>query len=249
MSFTVSVWHSLLLSWPCVFSCKCLQKEDLLLSSEQHEENMWDIVDLDDEAIEEYASNELLGQFLSNTVFRSGILAVILLNSLLIAVETDQELVSECLPDSCQALNVCHKNNNKWNQSWWPVMYRPKHVQLLVSSVPSRSFLIREKLSQRTVFVLPIHWLSNVQIKLHCCPNLWMKSLWQFIVSLVKFCSVLVLPQKTEVLYSGYVSYRDARVLGMKSGIFNLSRKQTDRLRFCFLFDSCTLVVYTVYFY
>lgn len=74
---------------------------------------MWDIVDLDDEAIEEYASNELLGQFLSNTVFRSGILAVILLNSLLIAVETDQELVSECLPDSCQALNVCQKNNNK----------------------------------------------------------------------------------------------------------------------------------------
>ena len=55
---------------------------------------MWDVVDLDDEAIEEYASNELLGQFLSNTVFRSGILAIILFNSLLIAVETDQALVS-----------------------------------------------------------------------------------------------------------------------------------------------------------
>lgn len=55
---------------------------------------MWDVVDLDDEAIEEYASNELLGQFLSNTVFRTGILCVILFNSLLIAVETDQELVS-----------------------------------------------------------------------------------------------------------------------------------------------------------
>ena len=55
---------------------------------------MWDIVDLDDEAIEEYASNELLGQFLSNTVFRTGILCVILFNSILIAVETDQELVS-----------------------------------------------------------------------------------------------------------------------------------------------------------
>ncbi|KAL9979500.1 hypothetical protein ACROYT_G017174 [Oculina patagonica] len=62
------------------------------MSKEKEEENMWDIVDLDDEAIEEYASNELLGQFLSNTVFRTGILCVILFNSILIAVETDQEL-------------------------------------------------------------------------------------------------------------------------------------------------------------
>ena len=67
------------------------------MSKEKEEENMWDIVDLDDEAIEEYASNELLGQFLSNTVFRTGILCVILFNSLLIAVETDQELVSAML--------------------------------------------------------------------------------------------------------------------------------------------------------
>lgn len=55
---------------------------------------MWDIVDLDDEAIKEYASNELLGQFLSNTVFRTGILCVILFNGVLIAVETNHELVS-----------------------------------------------------------------------------------------------------------------------------------------------------------
>jgi len=68
------------------------EKEELLMSKEKEEENMWDIVDLDDEAIEEYASNELLGQFLSNTVFRTGILCVILFNSILIAVETDQEL-------------------------------------------------------------------------------------------------------------------------------------------------------------
>ncbi|XP_022798862.1 cation channel sperm-associated protein 4-like isoform X2 [Stylophora pistillata] len=67
------------------------EKEELLMSKEDEEENMWDIVDLDDEAIEEYASNELLGQFLSNTVFRTGILCVILFNSLLIVVETDQE--------------------------------------------------------------------------------------------------------------------------------------------------------------
>lgn len=68
------------------------EKEELLMTKEKEEENMWDIVDLDDEAIEEYASNELLGEFLSNTVFRTGILCVILFNSILIAVETDQEL-------------------------------------------------------------------------------------------------------------------------------------------------------------
>ncbi|XP_027053424.1 cation channel sperm-associated protein 4-like [Pocillopora damicornis] len=75
-----------------VFHAVQNEKEELLMSKENEEENMWDIVDLDDEAIEEYASNELLGQFLSNTVFRTGILCVILFNSILIAVETDQEL-------------------------------------------------------------------------------------------------------------------------------------------------------------
>lgn len=83
------------------------------MSKEKEEENMWDIVDLDDEAIEEYASNELLGQFLSNTVFRTGILCIILFNSLLIAVETDQELVSAMLykgPEVCslKAMNIFH---------------------------------------------------------------------------------------------------------------------------------------------
>ncbi|XP_068707252.1 cation channel sperm-associated protein 4-like [Montipora foliosa] len=68
------------------------EKEELLMSKEKEEENMWDIVDLDDEAIEEYASNELLGQFLSNTVFRTGILCVIMFNSVLIAVETNHDL-------------------------------------------------------------------------------------------------------------------------------------------------------------
>lgn len=73
------------------------------MSKENEEENMWEIVDLDDEAIEEYASNELLGQFLSNTVFRTGILCVILFNSILIAVETDQELVSITQPLSTRS--------------------------------------------------------------------------------------------------------------------------------------------------
>ncbi|KAK2568174.1 Cation channel sperm-associated protein 4 [Acropora cervicornis] len=69
------------------------RKESLLMSKEKEEENMWDIVDLDDEAIKEYASNELLGQFLSNMVFRTGILCVILFNGVLIAVETNHELI------------------------------------------------------------------------------------------------------------------------------------------------------------
>lgn len=55
---------------------------------------MWDIVDLDDEVIEEYVFNELLGQFLFNIVFRIGIFCVILFNSILIVVEIDQEFVS-----------------------------------------------------------------------------------------------------------------------------------------------------------
>ncbi|XP_032236421.1 cation channel sperm-associated protein 4 isoform X2 [Nematostella vectensis] len=74
------------------FHAKQNQEEDLLLLNEKDEESMWDIVDMDDEAIEEYASNELVGQFLSNKVFRTSILAVILFNSLLIVVETDQDL-------------------------------------------------------------------------------------------------------------------------------------------------------------
>lgn len=80
---------------------------------------MWDIVDLDDEAIEEYASNELLGQFLSNTVFRTGILCVILFNSILIAVETDQELVSITQPLNTQS---------------WAILSRPSLCVLSVFS-------------------------------------------------------------------------------------------------------------------
>ena len=79
----------------CYLSLSLLKQEDPLMLGEMTvEENMWDIVTMDDEAIEEYASNELLGRFLSNTYFRTGILCVILVNSLLIAIETDQELVS-----------------------------------------------------------------------------------------------------------------------------------------------------------
>lgn len=89
------------------------------MSKESKEENMWDIVDLDDEAIEEYASNELLGQFLSNTVFRTGILCVILFNSILIAVETDQELVSITQPLNTQS---------------WAILSRPSLCVLSVFS-------------------------------------------------------------------------------------------------------------------
>ncbi|KAJ7357579.1 Cation channel sperm-associated protein 4 [Desmophyllum pertusum] len=67
-------WPSLLKvekEFHAVFHAIQNEKEELLMSKEKEEENMWDIVDLDDEAIEEYASNELLGQFLSNTVFQN----------------------------------------------------------------------------------------------------------------------------------------------------------------------------------
>ncbi|XP_031571294.1 cation channel sperm-associated protein 4-like [Actinia tenebrosa] len=78
-----------------VFHAKQNQEEDPLLQNENDEENMWDIVDMDEEAIEEYASNELVGQFLSNKMFRTGILGIILFNSLLIVVETNEELEKE----------------------------------------------------------------------------------------------------------------------------------------------------------
>ncbi|KXJ18816.1 Cation channel sperm-associated protein 4 [Exaiptasia diaphana] len=78
-----------------VFHAKQNQQDDPLLQSEKEEENMWDIVDMDEEAVEEYASNELVGQFLSNAIFRTGILCIILFNCLLIVVETDEELERE----------------------------------------------------------------------------------------------------------------------------------------------------------
>ena len=71
--------------------------DQALCDLEIQEENLWDVVDQDDEAIEEYASNELMGNLLSNQYFRSAILAAILANSLLIVVETDQELVGICI--------------------------------------------------------------------------------------------------------------------------------------------------------
>ena len=46
----------------------------------------------DDEAVE-FTSTELTGRLLNHTYFRRGILAVIIFNSLLIAIETDEKLV------------------------------------------------------------------------------------------------------------------------------------------------------------
>ncbi|CAB3990743.1 cation channel sperm-associated 4-like [Paramuricea clavata] len=68
------------------------RSDQILCDNETQEENLWDVVDQDDEAIEEYASNELMGNLLSNQYFRSAILTAIVVNSLLIVVETDKEL-------------------------------------------------------------------------------------------------------------------------------------------------------------
>ncbi|XP_046851868.1 cation channel sperm-associated protein 4-like [Xenia sp. Carnegie-2017] len=69
--------------------------EQVLSDHDIQEENLWDTVDQDDEAIEEYASNELMGNLLSNKHFRTAILTAILANSLLIVVETNEDLERE----------------------------------------------------------------------------------------------------------------------------------------------------------
>ena len=49
---------------------------------------------MDDDEIVEFVSKELTGKFLESKIFRTGIMAVIVTNSLMIAIETDKKLVS-----------------------------------------------------------------------------------------------------------------------------------------------------------
>ena len=53
-----------------------------------------DLPEMDDDEIAEFVSTELTGRLLTNKIFRRGITAVIITNSLMIAIETDAKLVS-----------------------------------------------------------------------------------------------------------------------------------------------------------
>ena len=67
------------------------QKEEAV---EDEKKNIFkDLPEMDDEEIVEFVSKELTGRFLNSKIFRRGIMAVIITNSLMIAIETNEKLV------------------------------------------------------------------------------------------------------------------------------------------------------------
>ena len=68
-----------------------------------------DLPEMDDEEIAEFVSTELTGRLLNNKIYRRGIMAVIITNSLMIAIETDAKLVShlQCTRNSFHLRAFC----------------------------------------------------------------------------------------------------------------------------------------------
>lgn len=66
---------------------------DLFLQDEPPEEDFNEIVDQDDRRAEVFISQELVGAMIESTYFRIFIFGLIIINSILIGMQTDQQMV------------------------------------------------------------------------------------------------------------------------------------------------------------
>ena len=63
------------------------------MGDELPEENINDIVDVDDDRIVQYVSQELVGAVVESGYFKAFIFLLIVINSILIALQTDEAMV------------------------------------------------------------------------------------------------------------------------------------------------------------
>ena len=66
---------------------------ELFQEEQPPEEDFNDIVDMDDKHVEDFTSKELVGSMVESTYFRIFIFALIVINSILIGLQTDEGLV------------------------------------------------------------------------------------------------------------------------------------------------------------
>lgn len=67
--------------------------KNLFVSEERPEEDFNDIVDLDEQRVETFVSQELVGTMIDSMAFRIFIFGLIIINSILIGLQTDEQLV------------------------------------------------------------------------------------------------------------------------------------------------------------
>ena len=86
------------------------KKQKLETVEDEKKNILKDLPEMDDEEIAEFISTELTGRLLNNKIYRRGIMAVIITNSLMIAIETDAKLVShftECPRNFSRLCDCC----------------------------------------------------------------------------------------------------------------------------------------------
>lgn len=71
-----------------------LEKQKEVAVENEKKSMFKDLPQLDDDEIVDYVSNDLTGKLLESKIFRTGIMAVIIANSLMIAIETNKSLAS-----------------------------------------------------------------------------------------------------------------------------------------------------------
>ena len=67
---------------------------DLFAAEQLPEEDINDVVDMDDRRVEMYVSQQLVGSVIESGYFKAFIFILIIINSILIALQTDEEVVS-----------------------------------------------------------------------------------------------------------------------------------------------------------
>lgn len=70
-----------------------LSVKELFIAEEPPEQDFNDVVDMDDERMEDFVAKELVGTMIESFAFKMFIMALIVVNSVLIALQTDQQLV------------------------------------------------------------------------------------------------------------------------------------------------------------
>ena len=72
---------------------RAADKEKEITVEDEKKNILKDLPEMNDDEIVEFVSTELAGRFLNSKIFRRGIMAVIITNSIMIAIETNEKLV------------------------------------------------------------------------------------------------------------------------------------------------------------
>ena len=71
--------------------------DQMFLQEQRPEEDFNEVVDQDDERVQAFVSQELVGAMIDSVVFRFVVIGIIVVNAILIGLQTDEKMVRVCV--------------------------------------------------------------------------------------------------------------------------------------------------------